>query len=127
MSRKEVVSVDSLPQPTLPLSRATRLGNLVFVSGTTGRNPETNQWGETRDQVRCTLENIRKILEAAGTSLDNVLTVTTYLKRREDFEAYNEVYRSFFPKDPPARTTIQTELVGAEITVEISCVAGISA
>lgn len=123
MPRKEVVSVPSLPAPAIPLSRAVRIGDLVFLSGTGGRNPQTNQFGDTADQVRCTLEIIRTVLEAAGTSLDNVLSVTTHLKSREDFQIYNEVYRSFFPKDPPARTTVQAELVNPDMRVEITCVA----
>jgi enamine deaminase RidA (YjgF/YER057c/UK114 family) len=126
MARKEVVSVDSLPPTTIPLSRAIRCGDLVFVSGTGGRNSRTNEWGDIKDQVQCCLETIKAVLASAGTSLDNVVSVTTHLKRREDFAAYNEVYRSFFPKDPPTRTTDQSELVNPEMLVEISCIAAAS-
>jgi 2-iminobutanoate/2-iminopropanoate deaminase len=126
MARKEIVSVAGLPQIKLPLSRAVRFGDLVFVSGTPGWNPQTRQWGDIREQVRLALEAISTILTSAGTSLENIVSVTTYLKRREDFEAYNEVYRSFFPKDPPARATIQTELVNPDMLVEIACIAGIA-
>lgn len=123
MAKKEPVAVPALPAPAIPLSRAVRIGDLVFLSGTGGRNPETNQFGDTADQVRCALEIIRTVLEAAGTSLDNVVSVTAYVKNRDDFQVYNEVYRSFFPKDPPARTTVQAELVNPEMRVEITCVA----
>jgi 2-iminobutanoate/2-iminopropanoate deaminase len=123
MAEKEPIAVPALAAPANPLSRAVRIGELVFLSGTGGRNPETNQFGDTADQVRCALEIIRTVLEAAGTSPDNVVSVTTYLKNREDAEVYNEVYRSFFPKDPPARTTIQAELMNPDMRVEITCIA----
>jgi 2-iminobutanoate/2-iminopropanoate deaminase len=123
MAKKEPIAVPALPAPANPLSRAVRVGDLVFLSGTGGRNPETNQFGDTADQVRCALDIIRTVLEAAGTSLEHVVSVTTYLKSREDAPAYNEVYRSYFPQDPPARTTIQAELVHPEMRVEITCVA----
>jgi 2-iminobutanoate/2-iminopropanoate deaminase len=123
MAKKEPITVPALPAPANPLSRAVRIGDLVFLAGTGGRNPETNQFGDTADQVRCALEIIRTVLEAAGTSLENVVSVTTYLKNREDAEVYNEVYRSFFPTDPPARTTIQAELMNPDMRVEITCVA----
>jgi 2-iminobutanoate/2-iminopropanoate deaminase len=123
VAKKEPIAVPALPAPANPLSRAVRVGDLVFLAGTGGRNPETNEFGDTADQVRCALEIIRTVLDAAGTSLENVVSVTTYLKNREDAEVYNEVYRSFFPKDPPARTTIQTELMNPDMRVEITCVA----
>jgi 2-iminobutanoate/2-iminopropanoate deaminase len=123
MAKKEPIAVPALPAPANPLSRAVRVGDLVFLAGTGGRNPETDQFGDIADQVRCALEVIRTVLEAAGTSLEHVVSVTTYLKNREDFPTYNEVYRSFFPKDPPARTTILTELVSPDMRVEITCVA----
>ena len=123
MAKKETIAVPALPAPAIPLSRAVRVGDLVFLAGTGGRNPDTNEFGDTADQVRRTLETIRTVLEAAGTSLDNVVTVTAYLKDRADFQVYNEVYRTFFPKDPPARTTVQAELVNPDMRIEITCVA----
>jgi enamine deaminase RidA (YjgF/YER057c/UK114 family) len=70
------------------LSPATRFGNLVFVAGQTGRHPATGQLGrDVREQTQFVLERIKAILDAAGTSLDNVLTVTTHLTRREDLAA----------------------------------------
>jgi 2-iminobutanoate/2-iminopropanoate deaminase len=62
-------------------------------------------------------------LESAGTSLDQVVSVSAHLKRREDFAAYNEIYRTYFPKDFPTRTTVQVELMSPEMLVEISCIA----
>jgi enamine deaminase RidA (YjgF/YER057c/UK114 family) len=124
MARKEVIPVPDLPAPTVPLSRVVRFGELVYVSGTGGRNVQTDRWGDVVDQTRCALDTIQTALAAAGTSLANALSVTTHLKRREDFAAYNEVYRAYFPTDPPTRTTVQCELMNPEMLVEITCIAG---
>src|ERR671922_2976211 len=97
MPKKEIVPVGSAaPNPNL--SAATKFGNLVFVAGQTGRNPKTGEVGkDVREQTRNVLERIKVILEAAGTSLDNVLTVMTHLTKREDLAAYNEEYGKYFP------------------------------
>ena len=125
MPRKEVIPVPSLPAPTVPLSRVVRFGNLVYCSGTGGRNPQTNAFGDVQDQTRCSLEIIKTALAAAGLGLEHVLSVTTHLKRREDFAAYNEVYRGYFASDPPTRTTVQSELMSPDMLVEITVVAGV--
>ncbi|MBI4199081.1 MAG: RidA family protein [Chloroflexi bacterium] len=127
MAQKKVINPRSLPQLGLPLSPGIRMGNLVFVSGIVARpDPATGQWEpDIRAQVRSCLENIRTILEEGGTSLGHVVSVTSYLKDRRFFDAYNGVYREFFPADPPARTTVQAELMRPEILVEISCIAAV--
>src|SRR5919198_472126 len=123
MPRKEIVHVD-LAAANPNLSPATRFGNLVFVAGQTGRHPRTGEIGhDIREQTRNVLERIKVILEAAGTSLDNVLTVTTHLTRREDLAAYNEEYAKFFPTNKPARTTVEVMLNSPELLVEITVTA----
>ena len=123
MPRKETIKV-SLAASNPNLSAATRFGNLVFVAGQTGRHPTTGEVGkDIRAQTRNVLERIKLILQAAGTSLDNVLTVTTYLTRREDLAAYNEEYGKYFPADKPARTTVEVMLNSPELLVEITVTA----
>ncbi len=123
MPRKEIVHVD-LAAANPNLSPATRFGNLVFVAGQTGRHPATGQVGkDIREQTRNVLERIKLILAAAGTSLDNVLTVTTHLARREDLAAYNEEYARYFPTGKPARTTVEVMLNSPELLVEITVTA----
>ena len=122
--KKEIVTVDSAaPNPNL--SAATKFGNLVFVAGQTGRHPKTGEVGkDIREQTRNILERVRVILQAAGTSLDNVLTATTYLTRREDLAAYNEEYAKFFPTNKPARTTVTVASLNApELLIEITVTA----
>src|SRR6266567_2404987 len=97
MPKKEIVTVGpAAPNPNL--SPATRFGNLVFVSGQTGRHPVTGEVGkDIREQTRNILERIKVVLTTAGTSLDNVLTATTYLTNRENLAGYHEEYGQYFP------------------------------
>jgi 2-iminobutanoate/2-iminopropanoate deaminase len=124
MPRKEIVGV-ALMKPNANLSAATKFGNLVFVSGQTGRHPVTGEVGkDIREQTRFTLERIKVILAAAGTSLDNVLSAMTHLTRREDVAAYNEEYAKYFPAAKPARTTVTVAALNVpELLVEITVTA----
>jgi len=123
MAKKEVIQVN-LAAPNPNLSPATRFGNLVFVAGQTGRHPVSGEVGrDVREQTRFALLRVKTILETAGTSLDNVLTVLTHLTRREDLAAYNEEYAKFFPTDKPARTTVEAMLNYPELLVEITATA----
>jgi 2-iminobutanoate/2-iminopropanoate deaminase len=123
MPKKEIIQVD-LAAANPHLSPATRFSNLVFVAGQTGRHPITGEIGrDIREQTRNVLERIKMILQAAGTSLDNVLTVTTHLTKREDLTAYNEEYAKYFPANKPARTTVEVMLNSPELLVEITVTA----
>jgi 2-iminobutanoate/2-iminopropanoate deaminase len=123
MPKKEIIQVN-LAAANPNLSPATRFGSLVFVAGQTGRHPVTGEVGrDIREQTRNALERIKMILEAAGTSLDNVLTVTTHLTKREDLAAYNEEYATYFPANKPARTTVEVMLNSPELLVEITVTA----
>jgi 2-iminobutanoate/2-iminopropanoate deaminase len=123
MPKKEVIKVE-LAAANPNLSPATRYGGLVFVAGQTGRHPVTGQLGsDIREQTRNVLERIKKVLEAAGTSLDNVLTVTTHLTKRDDLTAYNEEYAKYFPTNKPARTTVTATLNAPDLLVEITVTA----
>ena len=126
MPKKEIVKVEAAAaNPNLSL--ATKFGNLVFVAGQTGRHPKTGEIGkDVREQTRNILERVKAILESAGTSLDNVLTATTYLTRRDDLAAYNEEYARYFPTNKPARTTVTVAALNApELLIEITVTAGI--
>src|SRR5438093_12418412 len=126
MPNKEAISV-AMAGANPNLSLATKFGNLVFVAGQTGRHPKTGEIGkDVREQTRNILERVKVILESAGTSLDNVLTATTYLTRRDDLAAYNEEYARYFPTNKPARTTVTVAALNApELLIEITVTAGI--
>jgi len=124
MPKKEIVQVN--PAAANPnLSPATKFGNLVFVSGQTGRHPVTGEVGkDIREQTRNILDRIKQILTAAGTSMDNVLTATTYVTRRDDVPAYNEEYAKYFPTNKPARTTVTVaSLNSPDLLIEITVTA----
>jgi len=124
MPKKEIVQVAAAAaNPNLSL--ATKFGNLVFVAGQTGRHPVTGEVGkDIREQTRNVLERIKTILAGAGTSMDNVLTATTYVTRRDDVPAYNEEYAKYFPANKPARTTVTVaSLNSPELLIEITVTA----
>ena len=124
MPKKEIITCEKLAPGRGPLSQATRFGNLVFVQGCTGRHPATGEVGkDIKEQARFALERIQLILESAGTSLDNVLTNTCYLSRKEDLQGFNEVYTEYFENDRPARTAIIVEFGAPDTLVEVTSTA----
>jgi 2-iminobutanoate/2-iminopropanoate deaminase len=121
---RRTVTAERGAKPAGPYSHATVANGFVFVSGQGPFDPETNSAPDAfADQVRQTLENLSVVLEAAGTSLSEVVKVNAYLTDLTRFADFNEVYREFFPSDPPARTTVATGLLG--ILVEIDCIAAL--
>ena len=124
MAEKEIITSDKLGAGRGLLSQATRFGNLVFVQGCTGRHPTTGEVGkDIREQTRYTLDRIKVILEAAGTSLDNVMTNTCYVTKQEDLEGFNEVYGEYFAENRPARTAIIVNFGAPDNLVEVTSTA----
>ena len=127
MSRKEIISTDKVTAGAAPLSQATKLGDLVFVAGNTGRHPTNGEVGNgIKEQTRYALERISLILDAAGSSIDNVLTNTCYVSNRDDLLGFNEVYAEFFTHDRPARTTVVVNFGDPNNLVEVTSTAYIS-
>ena len=121
MPKKEIVSTDKVAAGSAPLSQATKLGNLVFVAGNTGRHPTNGSVGDgIKEQTRYALERISLILDAAGSSIDNVLTNTCYVSNRDDLAGFNEVYSEFFTNDYPARTTVVVNFGDVNNLVEVT-------
>lgn len=115
--------VPGSPYPTF--SRAVRYGKLVFVAGVVGQKPGTRELASADFEPQCrqTLENLKASVEAAGSRLDLVLKCTVYLCNASDFATFNKVYVEFFPKDPPARSSIVVkELVVPGALLEVDCV-----
>ncbi len=112
------------PRPAPPYSPGIRLGNLLFTAGAVGTDVEGRVPDDIREQTRNTLENLRAVLTAAGSSLAHVLKSTVYLTDMHEFAAMNDVYRSFFSGDPPARTTVGVmALARPEMRIEIEMIA----
>jgi len=117
--KKEIIKTGKLEGPVdFPYSNAIRAGDFVFLAGLTAL-PEL---GDIKSQVRSTLEKIKSALEASETRLDNVIQVRVFLSSMEDFDAMNEVYKEYFPRDYPVRTTVQVGLIDGCL-VEIDAVA----
>lgn len=107
------------PKPIGPYSPAIVQGGTVYVAGQGPSDPKA----EIREATRQTLEKLKAILEAAGSSLEKVSKVNVYLADIKDFAAMNEVYRTYFKEPYPARTTIQAAALPGGIPIEIDCVA----
>jgi 2-iminobutanoate/2-iminopropanoate deaminase len=122
---RKTVMADKGPAPAGPYSHAVVANSFVFISGQGPVNPETGAMPDAfADQVRQTLKNVQTILEAAGSSLDDVVKVNAYVTDLTRFAEFNDVYKEFFQDEPPARTTVATALLG--ILVEVDCIAAIS-
>ncbi len=113
------------PRPAYPYSPGAKGGNIIFTAGQVAWNAraEVVGPGDVRAQTVQTLNNVKSVLAEGGATLDDVLKCTVYLKNISDFQAMNEVFASFFPNDPPARTTVQALLADPEMLVEIEAIA----
>lgn len=124
MKKVEVVSKKS-PQVVGPYSQAIKIGNLVFVSGHIGTDPKTNMFvgDDIKSQTKQVFANLKAVLEAAGTGMDNVLKVNVYLKSMNDFLSMNEIYANSFKKPYPARATVEVARLPKDALVEMDCIA----
>ena len=109
----------------LPFSSAVRVGNMLYLSGQIGNVPGTRQLADTgiAGQTRQALENIKGVLASAGSSLDRAVKCTVFLADIKDYAAMNTVYATYFPKDPPARSTVAGSGLALGARVEIECLA----
>jgi 2-iminobutanoate/2-iminopropanoate deaminase len=117
---KKVITVPSAPK--LPFSPAIKAGDYIFVSGQVGITDAQDVKG-IEAQVKQCLENTKAVLTAAGSSLDDVVKVTVFLRNDKDFAKMNEVYQRYFTKDRPARSTIVTGLGLPNMLIEMECIA----
>ena len=122
---RNAVLTEKGPKPIGPYSQAIIEGDFVFVAGQGCTNPETGklELGDVQSETKRTFENVQAILEAAGSSLDDVVKCNVYLRHINDFAAMNEVYETIFSAPFPARTTIQAGALPGGIAVEIECIA----
>jgi 2-iminobutanoate/2-iminopropanoate deaminase len=122
---RSVVSTDKAPAAVGPYSQAIIAGDFVYTAGQLSLDPKTGELlGEdVAAQTRKTIENLKSVLEAAGTSLDRVVKTTIYLTDMGNFAEMNAVYAEFFPSDPPARSTVEVGPLAKGAIVEIDAVA----
>ncbi len=125
MTRTVVVPPTGL-RAGLPYSPAIRWDRLLFISGQTGSDPVTREFpADIKAQTRIALENVKALADAGGASMDSALKMTIHMTdMMNEFGAMNEVFREFFPKDPPSRTTVGVaHLARAGLKIEIDMIA----
>jgi len=122
---RDVVLTDKGPKPIGPYSQGIRANGFLYISGQVALDPKTGEFIGTdiRQQTEKTLENIKGILEAAGSNLHHVVKTTVFLKDINDFAAMNEVYGKYFNQAPPARSTVQVARLPKDALVEIEVIA----
>jgi 2-iminobutanoate/2-iminopropanoate deaminase len=122
---RDVIATDQAPRAIGPYSQAIRAAGFVFTSGQVAIDPATQQViaGDVAAQTERVLKNLSAVLQAAGTSLDNALRCTVFLKNMGDFAAMNEVYGRYFGQAPPARTTVEAARLPKDVLVEIDVIA----
>jgi 2-iminobutanoate/2-iminopropanoate deaminase len=122
---RSVVHTDKVPPARVPLSQAIKVGDWVFASGQLGMDRRTGRLveGGIRAETRQVMENLKAVLEAAGSSLAKVHKVTIYMADLAELMTMNEVFASYFPQNPPARTTFQAAALIAGARVEIEAIA----
>ena len=118
--------VNPLNKPTPVLSPAVKIDNLVYTAGQVGVNPETGELAGPgmQEQTKQVMENIKLLLEAAGSSMDKIIKCLVFITDMKDFQEMNEVYKSYFDKEPPARSCVEVAaLARKELIVEIEAIA----
>lgn len=122
---RRVVRPERGPSTGLPFSAGILAGDTLYISGHLGRDPVTSQLvpGGIEAETRQSLANIGEVLKAAGMNFGDVTTVTAYITNFDDFATFNAVYQEFFPKDPPARATVQVAALNAGAHVELQMIA----
>ena len=122
---KEIISTENAPGAIGPYSQAVKVGNMIFCSGQIPIDPKTGEFvsDDVAEQTEQVLRNLNAVLEAAGSSLNNVVKTTVFLADMNDFVAMNEVYARFFSENKPARATVQAARLPKDARVEIDCIA----
>lgn len=121
-----VIRTKAAAEPGGWYSQAYRVGNLIYTAGITGTDPKTNQLvapGDIAAQTRMIMENMKHILEAAGTDMSHVFKTLVFVSDIDEFAKFNEVYKEYFPEDPPARSTIQVVKFNNGMVIEIEAIA----
>lgn len=123
--KKTVISTSKAPTAIGPYEQGIKVGSFIFTSGQIPINPETNELvgDKIEDETRQVLKNLSEVLQAGGSSLDNAIKITVYLKDMSNFARMNEIYQSFFPRNKPARTCVEVSELPKGVGVEMDAVA----
>ncbi len=123
--KRDVLIADDVPAAIGPYSLGIKSGDLVFVSGTLGIDPQSGVMasGGIEAETRQALTNLSRILKSGGSSLQNVVKTTVFMQDLDEFAKMNAVYAEFFPKEPPARSTVEVAVLPKGAAVEIEAIA----
>ncbi len=123
--RQEVLFTEAAPRPIGPYAQAVRAGEFLFLSGQIPLDPATGELvtGDVETQTRRVLDNMRAVLQAAGSGMDRVVKTTIFLQSMDDFPKVNAVYAEYFPATPPARSTVEVSRLPKSVAVEIEAIA----
>ncbi len=126
MSRS-IIYTKNAPEPVGAYNQAVTLdaGKLIFTSGQIAINPDTNEMvtDDIDKEIRQVLDNLKAVLEAGGSDLNNIIKTTVFLKDLNDFAKLNEIYNEYFPENPPARSAVQVSKLPKDVNVEIEAIA----
>ena len=124
---KDIVLTEKGPKPIGPYSQAVKSNGFLFASGQVALDPRNNEFlgGDIRQQTERAMENIKAVVEAAGSNLHHVVKTTVFLKDMNDFAAMNEAYGKYFTAAPPARSTVQVARLPKDALVEIEVIAAL--
>ncbi len=122
---REIVATPKAPKAIGPYSQAVKIDNLVFCSGQIPMDPRTGELvrGSITKQTNAVLSNLKAVIEEAGSSLQNVVKVTVFLKNMDDFAEMNEEYAKWFKEDPPARAAVEVARLPKDVGIEIQAIA----
>jgi 2-iminobutanoate/2-iminopropanoate deaminase len=125
MTKKRVIQTEKGPKAIGPYSQAIQAGDLLFLSGQIPIDPKTGEliMGDIRKQTQQVLENIKGILESQRRGMEDVVKVTIFLKDMGNFSQVNEVYATYFPSSPPARSTVEVAKLPRDVDIEIEAIA----
>ncbi len=123
--KKKVITTEKAPKAIGPYSQAIQAGSFFFLSGQIPIDPLTGEvvQGDIREQARRVLENMKEVLRSQSLSMEHVVKTTIFLKDLGDFNQVNEIYGSYFPKDPPARSTVEVARLPRNVQIEIEAIA----
>lgn len=125
LMENKIINSQQAPAPIGPYSQAVLAGNTLYVSGQIALNPENGELvkGSIEDETHQVMRNMQAILSDAGMPLTSVAKCTIFVKDMNNFGRINEVYGSYFSKNPPARETVEVSRLPKDVNVEISCIA----
>lgn len=122
---KEIIATTEAPAAIGPYSQAVKLGNMIYTSGMIPLVPETMQIveGGVQQQTKQVLENLKVLLESAGSRLENVIKTTVFIKDMNEFPKINEIYAEYFKSKQPARSCVEVARLPKDVLVEIEVIA----